>query len=61
MEKTYLGSNPGVIVDRCVKGHGLWFDGGELKQVLQEFKEDDSPMVNSILEFLGEAFPEKFE
>lgn len=35
MEKTLAGHNhETVLLDRCPRGHGLWFDGGELQQVL---------------------------
>ncbi len=61
MEKVVLGSRPGVIIDRCVKGHGFWFDGGELRNALQEFTEDESAVVNNILEFLGEALTDDGE
>ena len=34
MEKTLMGLGEGVTIDRCKKGHGLWFDGGELDEVI---------------------------
>lgn len=33
MNRLNFGSRSGVIVDRC-KGHGVWLDGGELRQLL---------------------------
>ena len=30
MEKVAMGGKPRVVVDRCPRGHGLWFDAGEL-------------------------------
>ncbi len=33
MEKVMVGGQ--VLIDRCVNGHGLWFDHGELLQVLE--------------------------
>jgi Zn-finger nucleic acid-binding protein len=59
MEKVILGSNPGVLIDRCVNNDGLWFDAGELNQALAEFADRDSPAVGNIFKFLGEAFPAK--
>lgn len=32
MEKIIVGEN--IIIDRCRNGHGLWFDEGELEQVI---------------------------
>ncbi len=34
MEKVLIGSGRGELIDRCKKGHGLWFDGGELDKVI---------------------------
>ena len=35
MEKVTIGSSsPDVRVDRCPQGEGLWFDRGELRQIL---------------------------
>ena len=44
MEKVLVRGE--VVIDRCVKGHGLWFDEGELLQVLQmEGGEGDGPCL----------------
>ena len=43
-----------VILDRCPHGHGLWFDAGELDQVLAgELAEDDAAFIR-IKEFMGQ-------
>ena len=34
MGKFIVGPGDGVMIDRCVKGHGLWFDGGELDEII---------------------------
>lgn len=34
MEKALCGDQDAVLLDRCPKGHGIWFDRGELRQVL---------------------------
>ena len=34
MKKIVIGPGDGVMIDRCTKGHGLWFDGGELDDVV---------------------------
>lgn len=33
MEKVLVQKT--VLIDRCVRGHGLWFDEGELMQILE--------------------------
>ena len=38
MQKTVLGPGPGVMIDRCSRGHGLWFDGGELDAIVGELQ-----------------------
>ena len=55
MEKVHVGENRDVLIDRCVKGHGLWFDKGELKAVL-ELGEDEG---NKVLNLLKEMFENK--
>ena len=35
MLKAACGQGQTVILDRCPKGHGFWFDRGELRQVLE--------------------------
>jgi len=34
MLKKNMGTSPSVLIDACDKGDGLWFDGGELHQLL---------------------------
>jgi Zn-finger nucleic acid-binding protein len=37
MNRINFGSRSGVIADKCRK-HGLWLDGGELRQILEWMK-----------------------
>lgn len=55
MEKVYVGNNKEVLIDRCVKGHGLWFDKGELNAVLEMGIGEE----NKILNLLKEMFENK--
>ena len=51
------GRSGGVILDRCRAGHGLWFDRGELNEVLAaEWSEDDAAL-QALKGYLG-AFAE---
>ena len=50
MEKVHVGENKDVLIDRCVKGHGLWFDKGELKAVLELGTGEDNKVVNLLKE-----------
>lgn len=36
MDKMMIGKAPEVMIDSCPRGHGLWFDGGELDEVLEQ-------------------------
>jgi hypothetical protein len=59
MKKTTIGEHPGVLVDVCPQGHGLWFDGGEVAQMLKHLAEKQPAGQDSqqqIISFLGEVF-----
>jgi Zn-finger nucleic acid-binding protein len=50
MQKVYVGhSDKAVLIDRCLKSHGLWFDRGELMQVLQQGAFDEQGKVAKLL------------
>ncbi len=50
MEKVHVGENKDVLIDRCVKGHGLWFDKGELKTVLELGADEENKVLNLLKE-----------
>jgi uncharacterized protein len=52
MDKVWIGSKSKVLIDSCTLGDGLWFDGGELHQVLHQIGHTDP---KDILSFLGDA------
>jgi Zn-finger nucleic acid-binding protein len=54
MDKVWLGQDPKVLIDSCPRGHGLWFDGGELNQVLCQL--DSGKGIKSVISFLGDTF-----
>jgi Zn-finger nucleic acid-binding protein len=59
MKKTTIGESPGVLVDVCLQGHGLWFDGGEVAQLLRYLTGKQPAGRDSqqqIISFLGEVF-----
>jgi hypothetical protein len=59
MKKTTIGEHPGVLVDVCPQGHGLWFDGGEVAQLFKHLAEKQPAGQDSqqqIISFLGEVF-----
>jgi Zn-finger nucleic acid-binding protein len=59
MKKTNVGTRPQVLIDLCRRGHGLWFDGGELAQLLKEIagrQPVGSESQPKVISFLAEAF-----
>jgi uncharacterized protein len=53
MDKVWIGREPKVLIDSCPQGDGLWFDGGELHDILRQMGQPGSP---DVISFLGEAF-----
>ena len=59
MKKVIIGKTPEVLIDACPKGHGLWFDGGELGQVISQLMDAQPATGDSqgkVISFLGEVF-----
>ena len=59
MKKTAIGERPEILIDACDQEHGLWFDGGEVNQLLRQLAEkspekQDSPQ--QVISFLEEVF-----
>lgn len=53
MKKSEIGEKGKVVVDKCRKNHGIWFDKGELKKVV-EFGSVNKE--NKIINLLKEMF-----
>jgi len=47
MEKVLVQDK--VVIDRCINGHGLWFDEGELLQVLEMEPGEGERKVSKLL------------
>lgn len=56
MNKTLVGDHPAILLDVCHRGHGLWFDGGELNQLIKELAEAAPDSHPHAVHFLGEVF-----
>jgi Zn-finger nucleic acid-binding protein len=59
MEKAWIGHDPKILIDSCPRGDGLWFDGGELHQVLCQM--EPAEKVGSVISFLGDTFKAECE
>jgi Zn-finger nucleic acid-binding protein len=54
MAKVQVGSaNPALVIDRCPKGDGLWFDRDELRQILTG---SNVPKDSKVLQLLTDMF-----
>ncbi len=59
MKKSTVGHEPEVLIDACPKGHGLWFDSGEVGQLITQLPgsaPDKSDSQGRLITFLGEVF-----
>lgn len=55
MQKIVVGpSTPPLLIDKCKRGDGLWFDKGELQDILDRAKLDKD---NKIQKLLTDIFP----
>lgn len=55
MKKVNAGEPPAVLIDVCRREHGLWFDGGEVSQLLRNLPGGGagSPVIAYIEEVFG--------
>jgi Zn-finger nucleic acid-binding protein len=50
MQKIDVGTSmPNLLIDKCVRGDGLWFDHGELQDVLDRAKLDKDNKIQKLL------------
>lgn len=59
MSKTAMGEQPEILIDMCQDEHGLWFDGGEVTQLLRHLTGKHPPKHGpgeQVISFLEEVF-----
>jgi len=59
MKKTAIGGQPEILIDICRDKHGLWFDGGEVTQLIRRLAGEHPPKHDSrgqVISFLEEVF-----
>ena len=59
MKKTATGGQPEILIDICRNKHGLWFDGGEVAQLIRHLAGKHLPKRDSreqVIGFLEEVF-----
>jgi Zn-finger nucleic acid-binding protein len=58
MNKVFVGNDKNVLIDKCRKGHGIWFDKGELHEVVKMGNTDKN---NKVIQLLNEMFAYKLK
>jgi len=59
MKKATAGHEPEVLIDACPRGDGLWFDSGEVGQLITQLSDkpsEESDSQGRVITFLGEVF-----
>jgi Zn-finger nucleic acid-binding protein len=59
MKKTTIGEHPEILVDVCTRKDGIWFDGGEVTQLVKELTKKQpagQEAQRKVMNFLGEVF-----
>jgi Zn-finger nucleic acid-binding protein len=59
MKKTAIGEQSKILIDVCRDEHGLWFDWGEVAQLIKHLAEEGPPKGDSsaqVISFLEEVF-----
>ncbi len=41
MRKVYIDEDKKIVTDVCQGGHGIWFDGGEVATLMEEYEKKD--------------------
>jgi uncharacterized protein len=57
MDKVLVGEET-ILIDSCPRGHGLWFDGGELQQLIAQVIKEPSGK-SEMASFLSDVFQAK--
>ena len=59
MGKVVIGDDSQTVIDICPNGDGLWFDGGEVVQLIKHTSNNVQPETSAeqqVINFLGEVF-----
>jgi len=58
MKKVYIDEEREIMIDFCRRGHGIWFDSGEVNHLLKKLagKTPGKAAYQDVLAFVGEVF-----
>jgi len=57
MDKVVVESDEAILLDRCRRGDGLWFDGGELHRMVAHLENVTEGGPGHALRFVEQVFP----
>jgi Zn-finger nucleic acid-binding protein len=50
MAKVVVGNDqPPLLIDKCVRGDGIWFDAGELDEIIEKASLDEDNKIKQLL------------
>jgi Zn-finger nucleic acid-binding protein len=58
MDKTLVSTDNDIVLDECINGHGLWFDKGEILEVIKEGSVNKN---NKIIKVLEDMYKQRIE
>ncbi|MDX1700747.1 MAG: zf-TFIIB domain-containing protein, partial [Melioribacteraceae bacterium] len=58
MGKTFVSSEEDIVLDECKNGHGLWFDKGEILEVIKRGSINEA---NKIIQILEDMYKSKIQ
>ncbi len=58
MQKALAGLDSDILIDKCQRDHGLWFDRGELQQIVEQ---GSSPTNQEVIDLLKNMFQYKLK
>ncbi len=53
LKKVHVGEKPSVLIDACPRGEGLWFDGGEVTEIVKQCA--TSCGTETVFNFMGDT------
>lgn len=63
MKKTHIDEGKTIMVDVCQRGHGIWFDKGEVQGLVNKLaiKSKTKSTTSNLLAFVGDMFQHRKE
>lgn len=56
MKKVFIGDIDSVLLDVCRYGDGIWFDAGEVNQMMRQVSDKLTEEAKKTMDFLGGVF-----